>query len=52
MEGAGHMADNKSADGSGDSKWAKFCRVSGVFVEAEQVHIGKIMFDGVWNLFW
>ncbi len=44
------MASNKSADSGGDSKWAKYCRVSGVFVEAEQVHISKIMFDGVWKL--
>jgi hypothetical protein len=44
------MAGNESANSGGDFEWAKFCRVSWVFVEAEQVHIGKIMFDGVWEL--
>ena len=44
----GHLADEASDDG-GDSEWVKFCRVSGVFVAAKQVYIGKITFNGGWK---
>ena len=49
LEGCGHMASNEMLKYGGDAKWAKFSSVSGAFafVEAEQVHIGEIMLDGV-----
>jgi hypothetical protein len=45
-EGVGHMAGDKAADGCGDSEWTKFWFVEWVFVEAEEVDISEVMFNG------
>jgi hypothetical protein len=46
----GHVASNESSDGGWDTKRAKFGGVIGVLVEAEQVDICKVTFDGLWEL--
>jgi hypothetical protein len=46
----GDMASNESSDGGWDTKRAKFGGVIGVLVEAEQVDICKVTFDGLWEL--
>ncbi len=33
-----------------NAKWAEFCFVRGIFVEAEEVDIGEITFDSWWEV--
>ena len=40
------MTGNQSADGGGDAEWSKFRFIEGVFVEAEEVDVGKVAFNG------
>jgi hypothetical protein len=44
------VASNESSDGGWGTERAKFGGVIGVLVEAEQVDICKVMFDGLWEL--
>ena len=45
-EGVGDMTGDQSADGSGDAEWSKFRFIEGVFVEAEEVNVGEVAFNG------
>ncbi len=49
-EGVGDMTGNEATDGGGDAEWSKFRFIEGVFVEAEEVHVGKVAFNGRWKI--
>jgi hypothetical protein len=44
------MTGNEATDGGGDAEWSKFRFIEGVFVEAEEVHVGKVAFNGRWKI--
>ena len=49
-EGMGDMTGNQAADGGGDAEWSKFRFIEGVFVEAEEVDVSGVAFNGRRNL--
>jgi hypothetical protein len=42
----GDMTGDQAADGCGDAEWSKFRFIEGVFVEAEEVDVGEVAFNG------
>ena len=40
------MTGDQAADGGGDAEWSKFRFIEGVFVEAEEVDVGEVAFNG------
>ena len=49
-EGVGDMTGDQSADDGGDAEWSKFRFIEGVFVEAEEVDVGEVAFNGRWKI--
>ena len=49
-EGVGDMTGDQAADGGGDAQWSKFRFIEGVFVEAEEIDVGEVSFNGRWKI--
>ena len=44
------MTGDQAADGGGDAEWSKFRFIEGVFVEAEEIDVGEVSFNGRWKI--
>ena len=49
-EGMGDMTGDQAADGGGDAQWSKFRFIEGIFVEAEEIDVGEVSFNGRWKI--
>ncbi len=49
-KGVGYVAGDQTSDCGGNAEWVEFCFFRGVFVEAEEVDVGEIMFDSWWEV--